>query len=106
MFVYRDENRLPPFCYSVDENTNCIIFLKRYEKYNEPFRYGRISRANMSSRELADALNAEYGISKSEEKAMYFGAMNSWDADEARPDYYENFSTISDNCEEDEGFEL
>ncbi len=78
---------LPEFCYTVMP-TGEFALIRRSESGYHPINANLEHCPDIS--DLADKLNRQFGISKSQERAMRAGAVAGWDVPEASPQYYEN----------------
>lgn len=80
-------SKLPETCYTVSDYSKELIQIKRGVKgyFASPLS----ALAVEENRALADKLNAELGVSKAQEQAMFIGSMFGWHVPGADPDMYE-----------------
>jgi hypothetical protein len=79
---------LPGHCYAVHIVDNRVIKLYRGQAGYSHASYGS-HRDAMAAQEVADAMNAEIGVSKAQVEAMIAGSMFGWHVPAANPARYD-----------------
>lgn len=85
--VMRKQQGLPVYCWSVLPSTKELILLR----YGETgyYRQGHISCVGMTTRQMADELNEQHGMTKAQVAAMECGSMHGWSVPGADPKQYD-----------------
>lgn len=87
--ITENPHNLPPFCFSVEVfNKSSVICIRYGEDGYLEFAHNAFTAEE--SRRIVDAINAQFGITPAQVKAMVHGSMFGWDTEGVNPAYYES----------------